>query len=77
MQDEGSSVITERVCSRVKEAEGMEIDAEGDAALNMDNDLMMAGAFGEAMSLQPSVVNVRATQYPRTRWIEVFGGMGE
>ena len=40
----------------------MDIDAEGKATLNMENDLMMADVFGEAMSLQPSVVNARAMQ---------------
>ena len=43
----GPSVITERVCSRIKEADAMDIDAEGEATLNMENDLMMAGTFGE------------------------------
>ena len=47
MQDDGSSVITERVYSRIKEADAMDIDAEGEATLNMENDLMMAGTFGE------------------------------
>ena len=50
MQDDGSSVITERVCSRIKEADAMDIDAEGEATLNMENDLMMAGTFGEIIN---------------------------
>ena len=37
-------------------------ESDGNAALNMENDLMMADEYGEAMSLQPSVVNARATQ---------------
>ena len=46
MQDDGPSVITERVCSRIKEVDAMDIEAEGEATLlNMENDLMMAGTL--------------------------------
>ena len=62
MNDDGSAVITERVCSRTKEHNAMDTESDGNAALNMENDLMMADEYGEAMSLQPSVVNARATQ---------------
>ena len=40
----------------------MDIDPEGEATLNIENDLMMAGACGEVMSLQPSVINARAAK---------------
>ena len=43
MNDDGSSVITEGVCSpsRTKEHDPMDIESGGNAALNMENDLMM------------------------------------
>ena len=62
IQDDGSSVVTERVYSCIKEVEAMDIDPEGEATLNIENDLMMAGACGEVMSLQPSVINARAAK---------------
>ena len=62
MNDDGSSLITERVYPRTKEHDTMDIESEGNAALNMENDLMMADESGEAMTLQPSVINAKATQ---------------
>ena len=62
MNDDGSSVITQRVCSRTKEHGAMDIESDGNDGLNLESDLMMADAIGEAMSLQPSILNARATK---------------
>ena len=40
----------------------MDIESDGNDGLNLESDLMMADALGEAMSLQPSILNARATK---------------
>ena len=61
MDDDAASVCDRRVRPRVHGSDGSAMDVDAEPPLNIENDLMTADGFGEAMDLVPSMLASRAT----------------